>query len=148
MWPLFAAFGVGAGLLIASHVWERRTATTVETKSTEGESEMATSRCGDCDINYPHGHQGCDVCGGILHGTYGSMPHKDWEFRVLLALANQSLELRREGVVKWRFDHLVELGFSESIAEVFADMLGFDWHEAERLVKAGCPIELAEQILA
>ena len=44
----------------------------------------------------------------------------------------------------WRVDRLTRLGVPGSLAEVYADRLG--WHQVARLMQRGCPPRLALRI--
>ena len=44
----------------------------------------------------------------------------------------------------WRVARLARLGIPRSLAEVYADHLG--WHQVARLVQRGCPPQLALRI--
>ena len=44
-------------------------------------------------------------------------------------------------VHNWRVSQLKRLGLPGSLAEIYAD--GIDWHQIARLVKHGCPPQLA-----
>jgi hypothetical protein len=48
-------------------------------------------------------------------------------------------------VTEWRAGQLERLGVSRLLAGIFAPDV--DWHEVERLVKRGCPPELALAIV-
>ncbi len=48
-------------------------------------------------------------------------------------------------VAEWRASQLERLGVSRLLAGIFAAEV--DWHEVERLVKRGCPPELALAIV-
>jgi hypothetical protein len=45
----------------------------------------------------------------------------------------------------WRVAQLTRLGVSRPLAEAYADQL--DWHQIARLVKRGCPPQLALRIV-
>lgn len=47
----------------------------------------------------------------------------------------------------WRQERLLELGVPELEASALAVARNFDWHEAERLIRKGCPPELVFKIL-
>jgi hypothetical protein len=47
-------------------------------------------------------------------------------------------------VYAWRVEQLAKLGLSTVIADAVASFV--DWHEVARLVKKGCPPELALEI--
>jgi hypothetical protein len=46
----------------------------------------------------------------------------------------------------WRKRMFLRLGFGRGEAQLLA-MGGLDWHEAEKLVNAGCPLDLAFDLL-
>jgi hypothetical protein len=46
----------------------------------------------------------------------------------------------------WRSSQLQRLGISESLSEVYADLV--DWHQVARLVQRGCPPRLALHIIS
>lgn len=54
---------------------------------------------------------------------------------------------KEEGqLLAWRVEQFANLGFSFDDAHILGEHK-VDWHEAERLLKAGCTHELAVQIL-
>jgi hypothetical protein len=57
------------------------------------------------------------------------------------------LEKSRDTIREWRVEMLVELGFTPEDAAYLAAVRDLDWHEAERLVRLGCPSELVLEIL-
>ena len=58
---------------------------------------------------------------------------------------DQSEDVNEDAVAEWRARQLERLGVSRLLAGVFA--ADADWHEVERLVKRGCPPELALAIV-
>ena len=48
-------------------------------------------------------------------------------------------------VHNWRVSQLKRLGVPRSLAEIYADRI--DWHQIARLVKNGCPPQLALRIV-
>lgn len=60
------------------------------------------------------------------------------------AYEDATAEARR--VELWRRRRFLELGFDKGQAQLLA-MGGIDWHEAERLVKRDCPVDLAFRLL-
>ena len=48
-------------------------------------------------------------------------------------------------VHNWRVSQLKRLGIPASLAEIYADRI--DWHQIARLVKDGCPPQLALRIV-
>jgi hypothetical protein len=48
-------------------------------------------------------------------------------------------------VHNWRVSQLKRLGVPGSLAEIYADRI--DWHQIARLVKNGCPPQLALRIV-
>ncbi|GIV03965.1 MAG: hypothetical protein KatS3mg015_2795 [Fimbriimonadales bacterium] len=51
-----------------------------------------------------------------------------------------------EITISWDEEQLRALGFNEFQARALADA-GISWHEAERLIRRGCPLELALDLL-
>ena len=51
-------------------------------------------------------------------------------------------------VLRWRFDVLLRVGFEVEQAAVLAAAVEIDLHEAEALMRRGCPAETAMRILA
>jgi hypothetical protein len=45
----------------------------------------------------------------------------------------------------WRVSQLIRLGIPGALAEVYADRI--DWHQVARLVRRGCPPQLALRIV-
>jgi hypothetical protein len=52
-----------------------------------------------------------------------------------------------DNIQAWREQRIAELGYQPEIAEVCA-LADIDWHQLERIVEAGCPLDLAIRILA
>jgi hypothetical protein len=50
-------------------------------------------------------------------------------------------------VLRWRFDVLIKVGFEIEEAAVIAANVEIDLHEAEALMRRGCPSETALRIL-
>jgi hypothetical protein len=63
------------------------------------------------------------------------------EESIEIEIEKESEEIR---VNAWRVEQLAKLGLSTMIADVVANVV--DWHEVERLVRKGCPPELALEI--
>jgi len=55
--------------------------------------------------------------------------------------------IRKDPIVEHRFSWFVQLGFSMSQAATLAEQ-GADHHEAEGLLRRGCPRDIAFDILA
>ena len=49
-------------------------------------------------------------------------------------------------VTRWRVEQFEALGFHEADAELLA-YSDVDWHEAARLIAAGCPVDIALRLL-
>jgi hypothetical protein len=49
-------------------------------------------------------------------------------------------------VRRWRLDRFLDLQFAGWEAEMLADG-EIDWHDAERLLTLGCPLEVAFELL-
>jgi len=49
-------------------------------------------------------------------------------------------------VHNWRVSRLERLGVPGTLAEIYADRI--DWHQVARLVRRGCPPELALRIVS
>ena len=59
---------------------------------------------------------------------------------------SRSMECDRRAVHRWRVFQLNRLGIIGTLAEEYADRI--DWHEVARLVRRGCPPELALHIVS
>jgi hypothetical protein len=62
----------------------------------------------------------------------------------LTANSQQTMDRERRSVHDWRVSQLRRLGILGPLAEVYADRV--DWHEIARLVRCGCPPQLALRI--
>jgi hypothetical protein len=49
-------------------------------------------------------------------------------------------------VREWKAEQLTRLGLPEAVAALLVDYV--DWHQVEDLVRRGCPLGLALQIVA
>lgn len=61
-------------------------------------------------------------------------------------LVDTRVPAEREVVQAWSEERFLELGFDGEAAFCLA-WFGVDWHDAARLLDAGCPHELVLQIL-
>jgi hypothetical protein len=59
--------------------------------------------------------------------------------------SRETVEHRELPVHNWRVERLTGLGVPPALAETYADRL--DWHQVARLVRRGCPPELALRIV-
>jgi hypothetical protein len=59
--------------------------------------------------------------------------------------SRETVEHQELPVHDWRVERLTELGVPPALAEAYADRL--DWHQVARLVRRGCPPELALRIV-
>lgn len=60
------------------------------------------------------------------------------------AYEDETAEARR--VELWRRRRFLELGFDRGQAQLLA-WGGIDWHDAARLIAAGCPVQVAFDLL-
>lgn len=73
---------------------------------------------------------------------------RDNELTVAAKLQLQTIQDRElEQIRLWRLEILSEAGYAPGIAAELADRLDVDLHQAVRLLRRGCPVELAAQIL-
>jgi hypothetical protein len=61
---------------------------------------------------------------------------------------NTAHEGRRQGLVRWRREQLLESGFLLSVAARLAKDSRYDLHALIELVERGCPPDLAARILS
>jgi hypothetical protein len=64
-----------------------------------------------------------------------------------MAQAEERVAVLELDVVSWRFDCLVRSGYPVDLAVLLAEMASVDLHDAVELVKRGCPVEQAVEIL-
>jgi hypothetical protein len=57
-----------------------------------------------------------------------------------------SMDHDERSVHNWRVSQLTRLGISRPLAEIYADRI--DWHQVARLVRRGCPPQLALRIVS
>ena len=57
---------------------------------------------------------------------------------------HETMDPDERSVHNWRVFQLMRLGVSEPLAEIYADRI--DWHQIARLVRRGCPPQLALRI--
>ena len=109
---------------------------------------MPALRCSVCGINYPHSAANaiCKVCGEKCHLQGYAVPDKDWEERVALAKVKPEDVASDDRLYKWRFDRLVEAGFSLGSAAEMALKREIDLHRACELARTAGP-ELAYRIV-
>jgi predicted component of type VI protein secretion system len=62
-----------------------------------------------------------------------------------LTADNRAIDREDSVVHRWRVSQLTRLGVPGLQAEVYADRI--DWHQIARLVRRGCPPELALRIV-
>lgn len=62
-----------------------------------------------------------------------------------LTTSQHALDHEYSLVHRWRVSQLTRLGVPGTQAEVYADHI--DWHQIARLVRRGCPPELALRIV-
>jgi hypothetical protein len=60
---------------------------------------------------------------------------------------DETPSLRDLGVVVWRFDCLERAGYPSDVAVRLAENASVDLHDAVELVRRGCPVERAVEIL-
>ena len=65
----------------------------------------------------------------------------------LATLDIQTEDRELEQIRMWRLEVLSEAGYAPSVAAELADRLDVDLHQAVRLLRRGCPVDLAAQIL-
>ena len=59
--------------------------------------------------------------------------------------AQSTMDREQLSVHDWRVSQLTRLGISRTLAEIYADRI--DWHQIARLVRRGCPPQLALRIV-
>jgi hypothetical protein len=57
----------------------------------------------------------------------------------------ETVDHEQRSVHNWRVSQLTRLGISGPLAEIYADRI--DWHQVARLVRRGCPPQLALRIV-
>lgn len=104
---------------------------------------MAARRC--CGIDYPTSVFKCPICGEQTDWMTNADPDPDWERTIELRQWRPSSEDDR--VERWRIDWCLHLGYdfatAMSIAVSDADLHMLD----ERLIRRGCPLDLAARII-
>jgi hypothetical protein len=106
---------------------------------------MACRRCSQCGINYPTNEQECPVCEGATDWLSNDDPDVDWQLAVRLREAQTPSNTDAE-MFRYRKTRLMALGFDGVLLELLVESPA-DIHEAERLVKSGCPLDTAAHIL-
>ena len=59
--------------------------------------------------------------------------------------AQSTMDREQLSVHDWRVSQLTHLGIPGTLAEIYADRI--DWHQIARLVRRGCPPQLALRIV-
>lgn len=108
---------------------------------------MSCRRCSLCGINYPYSKTTCEVCAGKLDGIGNDEPDQDWQESVRLAKsAGADPPSSSERILAWRLLQFIRLGFQLEQAEALARSR-VDHHRVRRMIEAGCPPEVALQIV-
>ena len=106
---------------------------------------MGSRFCENCNIRFPSGHQECEVCGRANVYDASRPEDADWQLSVeaLIEVRPSKRERQRRS---WRAQVLSKKGFCGALLELMVES-SVDVREAERMVDAGCPPDLAARIL-
>lgn len=102
---------------------------------------MSCRVCQGCELRVPHLLNVCPACGDETRYDETLHPDEDWEYK-----AAQYVSPARRRIVMWRRKTFVEAGFSGALLDLLVEST-VDPHEAADLVRGGCPVDLACQIL-
>lgn len=102
---------------------------------------MACRACKTCELRVPLATLVCPACGDETLYEDALQPDDDWEFKAARYVSPAG---RRQ--ILWRRKVFVEAGFSGAVLDMLVESK-VDPHEATDLVRKGCGVDLAAQIL-